>query len=629
MEEDQFSDRESVILSKLRGWKDLGQFCDLDVVVGPTTVQVHACILAAAIPLVQEQIRKVSSSNANSCRRYCIQLRHLSDHSETFQSIVDHVYGGPLRFTDANVGEVLKVAQILQYPSAAEECLRYMSENVTITTAFVWYRLLVKTVGRTNPTVRTLHDFIRGNFSEVVKTDEVLSLQRLNVDVNIPTDGDSLSEEGKRKMLFAVFERFLLSDSVSSSTFEQTVTMYANESFSLDWQPQPLMTNEFSHFESPVRPSPFSQSNCEKGSLYPHKSSPARQLVLDGPKESEKPIIVAESVQRSCSVALVYTGKTFVTLSVVYQHPDMRLQSTPSPTTGILMDSYSNLHFLPSMREARSSFGCTTTSDGIVVFGGYNRDGCLSSVEIYSEEKGWASLPDMLQKRGRFDGGAIDNVVYAFGGSNGSQTLDNWEEVTPDSLDSTPSNNLLPTAKSEFAVVSTNDSIYILGGCHQSVAMSSLMAFDSTRKEWSSRHPLAHVRADLAAVEHDGDIYAIGGTNYQQCLSSVEEYSISDDCWRTVSPMLYPRRGAAAVSFGNRIYVFGGYDGSAILKSVEAYCPKTNTWSECVSMSVPRCGARAVKYNGLIYIIGGYSTWGFLPSMDCFNPSTDTWTSFV
>lgn len=87
---------------------------------------------------------------------------------------------------------------------------------------------------------------------------------------------------------------------------------------------------------------------------------------------------------------------------------------------------------------------------------------CLKSVEKYNpEENVWESLPAMLEARGRFGACAINNRVYAVGGSNGTTELakvecynpekEKWSAVAP-----------LPTAKSN-AGECTPDTLYGTG----------------------------------------------------------------------------------------------------------------------------------------------------------------------
>ena len=631
---EQIVNREAVVFSKLREWRDSGQFCDLEVILGQKTIRAHACIVAAAVPLIQKRIALKCSptSSRKSPRYYSLQFNNLSPYSDLVESIVDHVYGCPLHITEANVGNLLEVALLLHYTSAVEECLRFMSENVTTSTAFPWYRLLTKSFEQSRSNVQKLKSFIKNDFSEILKTEDLLSLPRLNVEVVFPSQDDTVSEQTKKEVFLSVFEKYIVSEAINTATFcERTVAVCGDELLGTYSDPQPFTTSEGDCFESPYRPAkPFVKA-VEETRPCSFEKSAARQLVLDGEDLSNSSLIVAKTDQASCSIALVYTQKNFVILNVIHKRSNPRMKPSPSPTTGIPMDPDSDLAFLPSMKEARSSFGCLSTSEGIVAFGGYNRNGCLSSVEVYTEEKGWASLPDLFERRGRLDGAVVRDTAYAFGGSNGSWELNTWEVVNSDCCELASQSSFLPSlpsARSEFAAVSAGDKVLLIGGCNQSVALSSVMQFSTKHFEWSARQPLNSVRAELSAVEHNGLIYAIGGTDHQHCLSSVEFYSIDDNLWQLVSPMTCPRRGAAAVSFGDRLYVLGGYDGTQILKSVETYCPETDAWSQCSPMNVPRCGARAVVYRNHIYVLGGYSSWGFLTSIDCYDPSTDVWTSF-
>ena len=629
--------RDSTLCAKLQSWKDSGQFCDLTMLMGEETVKAHACIVAAALPPIQELLMKTWKSGAKTTTGYSIRLDDLCQYSEVVQGIVDHVYGRGLEVNQRNVLCFLKAAASLKYDPAVEECLSFMVENVTPQTALTWYNAAREC--NVQQASSDLLQYINERFGEIAKTDSFLQLPRVSAEVVVPEGKETCLQQQKLfKRAISYVEDLLSASSTALESYcEHAIILQSDQHLGL-----PLLEEQddspFTAFQSPGRPFPLLTTMNGSSSF---KKSPARQLILEGhngeeegllasacvPEDKHSSFVLASLEQPTSAIAIVRVRGQFASLSVSCQYPVPR--GTPSPTTGIIMDPTSNLTFLPSMREGRSGFGCAVTSKGISVFGGYNRDGCLCSAESYTEEEGWNHLPGLTSKRGRLAAASVGGTVYAIGGSNGMNNLSSVEVYCPDDSDDwSKTTKHMVQPRSQFAAVAVSNTVYAIGGSQQSQALQSVECLDVASGVWSPSKAMTTPRAELVAVEHDGDVYAIGGTNYRHCLASVERFNALDGTWEPLPAMTTRRRGAAAVSFEGRIYVFGGCDGRGLLRSVEIFSPESNTWSEAPSMAQPRCGAQAVVYKGSIYILGGYSTWGFLTTMERYVPASQSWSSY-
>lgn len=628
--------RDSALCAKLQSWKDSGQFCDLTMSLGEETVSAHACIVAAALPAVQELLLKTGKGGAKTGSGYSIRLDGLCQYGEVMQGIVDHVYGRLLEVNHENVLYFLEAAFSLRYAPAVEECLSFMVENVTPTNALTWYNAAVTCTA--DQASRALLQYVEEHIGEIARSESFLQLPRINAEVAVAKGEESCVQQEQLLLKRAstyVEELLSSSNSTLESLCEHTIIIHSDQLLGLS-SVQERDDMHFTVFQSPGRPFHLlakMNGNCS------FKRPPARQLILEGHSDEDDPLsstctsedkcssfVLARLEQRASTIALVSVKGQFASLNLSCQYSDVR--GTPSPTTGIIMDSTSSLTFLPSMREGKSGFGCTVSSKGIVVFGGYNRDGCLSSAEIFTDSEGWRPLPSLMGKRGRLAAASVGGALYAIGGSDGMSNLHSSEVYCLDNDAWSKKGMRMIQPRSSFAAVAVSDTVYAIGGSLQSQALQSVECLNVLSGTWSLSKAMSTPRADLVAVEHDGHLYAIGGTNYQYCLASVECFNAVSGNWEPIPAMNTRRRGAAAVSFEGQIYVFGGCDGRGLLRSVEVYSPKSNSWSEAPSMAQPRCGAQAVVYSGSIYIIGGYSTWGFLTTMERYEPTSESWSSY-
>ena len=626
--------RDSALCAKLQSWKDSGQFCDLTMSLGEETVSAHACIVAAALPAIQEILLKTGKSGAKTGNGYSIRLDGFCQYGEAVQGIVDHVYGRLLDVNEENVMCFLEAAFSLRYAPAVEECLSFMVEHVTPQNALAWYNASVTCTS--DHASRALLQYIDERFGEIAKTDSFLQLPRISAKVVVPTEEETCLQQTQLFKTASSYVEDLLSssDSTLESLCEHTIIIHSEQHLGLP-SLQEQDDADFTVFQSPGRPFPLLtkiNGDCS------FKRPAARQLILEGHGDEDgllpsgsstdkhSSFVLARLDQHASTIALMSVKGQFASLSLSCQYSAVR--GTPSPTTGIIMDSTSCLTFLPSMGEGRSGFGCGVTSKGILVFGGYNRDGCLCSAEIYTDGEGWSPMPSLVGKRGRLAAASVQGALYAIGGSDGMSNLRSTEVycLDDDVWSKTTTRMLQP--RSLFAAVAVSDTVYAIGGSQQSQALQSMECLNVLAGTWSLSKAMTTPRADLVAVEHDGHLYAIGGTNYQHCLASVERFNTLGGSWEPIPAMTTRRRGAAAVSFKGQIYVFGGCDGRSLLRSVEVYSSKTNSWSEAPSMAQPRCGSQAVVYHGSIYIIGGYSTWGFLTTMERYEPTSESWSSY-
>lgn len=369
------------------------------------------------------------------------------------------------------------------------------------------------------------------------------------------------------------------------------------------------------------------------------KPSPAvRKLVLGEEEEVEDGAKKWKLVAQSCPsdaarVCVLEKGGSLYVLSLVVSATTKKCFLT-SPTTGIPAISLSP--FLSHMSKARSGFAALAIENGtaLLAIGGYNRNGCLKSVERFDLVGNlWEEASEMHSYRGRFAVVQCKGVVYAIGGSNGKKELSSLECWKPGTDAWTKTNSPMPTSpRSCLAAAVLDDLIYAAGGTYYSCPLRVVEVFDPITLKWRQVAPMNTARSSLALAACGGKLYAIGGaTHGWHCLAMVECYDPRDNTWRAVASMKVPRRSAAVATLNGKVYVAGGYDGDRALRTVEVYDPEENKWSYSAPMSVARSGLTAAmcEEQESMFVMGGYNGSVFLNSMECFNPAFNKWTSFV
>ena len=175
----------------------------------------------------------------------------------------------------------------------------------------------------------------------------------------------------------------------------------------------------------------------------------------------------------------------------------------------------------------------------------------------------WTTLPPMRHARNRLGVGAIDQHIYAVGGSSGQQ---------------------LHSSVERYLTVSDTNA-------------------------WAEVAPMHVARIGLAVCTHSRLLYAIGGFNGRRRLADVESYDPDRNMWKREAPLRTGRSGAAATSFAECIYVVGGYASDSVtgpmqLSSVERYNVITEQWSFVKSMNCPRSALSCVALDNRLFALG-------------------------
>ncbi|XP_048454422.1 kelch-like protein 24 isoform X2 [Rhincodon typus] len=178
----------------------------------------------------------------------------------------------------------------------------------------------------------------------------------------------------------------------------------------------------------------------------------------------------------------------------------------------------------------------------------------------------------------------VAEVIVMLGGCDrkGHAMLPHTEQYNPGTGEWSPLAKIPDYSKSEYAVCSFRNDIFLSGG---NLYSNDVWMYNSQLNIWVRVASLNKGRWRHRMVALQGKLYAVGGFNGFSRMSSVECYDSNLNCWSFTAPLLEPVSSAAVVACLNRLYVIGG-----------ALTNQLNSNKE-------NCGLTVC--NGMIYILGG------------------------
>ena len=189
-----------------------------------------------------------------------------------------------------------------------------------------------------------------------------------------------------------------------------------------------------------------------------------------------------------------------------------------------------------------------------------------------------------------------------------------WESKAP-----------MRVARGALGVVAVNNKIYAIGGSAKDVRLAATKEFLSTNEEydpetdtWTSKKGMPTQRATLAIASYQNKIYCIGGKNSDGYTGINEVYDPQTDTWETKKPMPTARGFVTANVVNGRIYVIGGSIIGGGTTVNEVYDPATDSWTTKTSMPA-HGGSVSTVFDTKIYFMRG-------SELLIYEPATDKWS---
>uniref|UniRef100_A0A1A9VV64 BTB domain-containing protein n=1 Tax=Glossina austeni TaxID=7395 RepID=A0A1A9VV64_GLOAU len=281
------------------------------------------------------------------------------------------------------------------------------------------------------------------------------------------------------------------------------------------------------------------------------------------------------------------------------------------------------LHKRPIVKERNPN-----TTRMIFVAGGFYRQS-LDILEAYNvDDKTWTSLPNLRIPRSGLGAAFLKGVFYAVGGRNNSlgttydsDWVDRYNALTEQWRPCAP----MSVPRHRVGVAVMDELMYAVGGSAGSEYHNTVEYFDPEIDRWFLVQPMQAKRLGVGVVVVNRLLYAIGGFDGIERLASVECYHPENNEWNFVPSMSCGRSGAGVAAIHQYIYVVGGFDGSRQLSLVERYDTENQVWDQVAPIKIARSALSLTSLDGKLYAIGGFDGTNFLTIVEVYNPKTNLW----
>jgi N-acetylneuraminic acid mutarotase len=241
----------------------------------------------------------------------------------------------------------------------------------------------------------------------------------------------------------------------------------------------------------------------------------------------------------------------------------------------------------------------------------------------------WGSAKPMPTARWGLGVGAVNGVLYAIGGANGSGPLRTVEAYDP-KTDTWTTKSPMSFARVGLTVAVVKDRIYVVGGTSMFAGTVPVEVYDPRTDTWTFKGP-------DQLDGHFGHFFSSGAVLKDLLYVGIGEpylhiYNPASDKWSVSSSSGRPQSGFGAAAANGVIYIVGGFPASnpsGRYWDLLAYDADQNTWGCETYMPTPRTYLAAAVLDGILYAVGGAtgSTWvDPTGPNEAYNPDNDSWS---
>ncbi|XP_050081459.1 kelch-like ECH-associated protein 1B isoform X2 [Anopheles aquasalis] len=508
---------------------------DVALEVEQETFNAHKVVLSAASPY----FKAMFTGGLKECEMERVKLQGVCP--TAMARILFFMYTGHIRVTELTVCQLLPAATMFQVPSVIDACCEFLERQLDPTNAigianFAEQHGCEKLRQKAN-------QFIERNFTQICREEEFLQLSVIQLICLIRKD--ELNVQGERDVYDAVLKWVKYDEDNRYPRMEHILSAVRCQ----------LLTPSFLKEQ---------MKNCE--------------------------------VLRKAPGCREYLAKIFQDLT---------------------------LHKRPAVRERKPN-----TTRMIFVAGGYYKHS-LDMLEGYNvDDKVWLTLPKLTVPRSGLGAAFLKGTFYAVGGRNNSpgssydsDWVDRYNPVTETWRPCSP----MSVPRNRVGVVVMDELLYAVGGSSGSEYHNTVEYYDPETDRWTLVQPMQSKRLGVGVAVVNRLLYAIGGFDGKTRLATVECYHPENNAWTLVPPMRYGRSGAGVAALHQYIYVVGGFDGTRQLATVERYDTEQQCWEMVAPVRIARSALSLTVLDGRLYAIGGYDGQDFLTIVEVYDPVRDVW----
>ncbi|XP_049285643.1 kelch-like ECH-associated protein 1B isoform X1 [Anopheles funestus] len=508
---------------------------DVTLEVEQETFHAHKVVLSAASPY----FKAMFTGGLKECEMARVKLQGVCPTAMT--RILFFMYTGQIRVTELTVCQLLPAATMFQVPNVIDACCDFLERQLDPTNA-IGIANFAEQHGCESLRQKA-NQFIERNFTQICREEEFLQLSAMQLICLIRKD--ELNVQGERDVYDAVLKWVKYDEDNRYPKMESILSAVRCQ----------LLTPSFLKEQ---------MKNC--------------------------------AVLRRAPGCREYLAKIFQDLT---------------------------LHKRPAVRERKPN-----TTRMIFVAGGYYKHS-LDMLEGYNvDDKVWLTLPKLTVPRSGLGAAFLKGTFYAVGGRNNSpgssydsDWVDRYNPVTERWRPCSP----MSVPRNRVGVAVMDELLYAVGGSSGSDYHNTVEYYDPETDRWTLVQPMQSKRLGVGVAVVNRLLYAIGGFDGKTRLASVERYHPENNAWTLVPPMRYGRSGAGVAALHQYIYVVGGFDGTRQLASVERYDTEQQCWDMVAPVRIARSALSLTVLDGRLYAIGGYDGQDFLTIVEVYDPVRDVW----
>lgn len=512
---------------------------DMVLEVGNELFPVHKVVLAAASPY----FKAMFTGGLKECEMNRVKLQGIC--ATVMGKLLDFMYTGQIRITELTVCQVLPAATMLQVTYVIEACCIFLERQLDPSNA-IGIANFAEQHG-CKELQQKANQFIEQHFTQVCQEEEFLQLTAMQLVELIRKDGLNVQEE--RDVYNAVIKWVRYNEETRKPKMAAVLRAVRCQFLS------PAFLKE-------------QMKNCD--------------------------------MIRKLPACREYLAQIFTDLT---------------------------LHKRPSVKER------TPNSPRIIYVAGGYLSHSLDTFEGFNVDDGtWTTLAKLTIPRSGLGVAFLKGVCFAVGGRNnnpGSRYDSDWIDRYDPSRDLWRPCNPMSVPRNRVGVGVMDGLMYACGGSSGTELHNSVERYDPDEDHWVSVEPMHCKRLGVGVAVITRLLYAVGGYDGERRLKSVECYNPELNTWTYVADMLHPRSGAGVAALNHYIYVVGGYDGERQLSTVERYDPDKNIWEFRASLSCARSALSLAAIDEKLYAMGGFDGQNFVATVEVYDPATNTWTEGV
>lgn len=520
---------------KIESLKNSGLFSDVKLLVGNREITAHKLLLASSVPYFYSMF----SHDLIERKQDVIKIKDMDP--EAVETIINFVYTSKIIVSQKNVQSLLHVATILQVKLIQDKCCEFLEKQLDPANCLGIYAFS-ESHGCLNLKEKSKY-YCNRHFCEVVKEEEFLCLPFERVRWFL--DQNDLCVRSETEVFNAAISWIQHNFTERRDKIPQLLPHVRLQLLSQTFLTSQLKSNHvISNDLHSIKLLSAALKDVQEGCVSVEKRMPAGNTVI------------------FCMGG--YNKKSFA--SHEYLNPDtrdwIRLGTMPKPKSGA---------------------GAVFVGGLLYLVGGRTNSSCeklesITSVETYDPfSNKWSNIAKLSATRHRLGITALDGVIYAVGGSNGT------------------------------------------------VCLSTVEKYDAENDIWNPVASMSARRMGVGVAVLEGLLYAVGGFDAENRLRTAECYCPITDKWKNIAPMNTTRSGAGVVALNGHVYALGGYNGVAQLNSVERYCPLEDKWTMITPMNEHRSALSVAIVSNKIYALGGYNGEKFLDSVEVYEPESGEW----